>query len=477
RNSGPIRLSMDKSIVQIESLHLIAQATDIQVRGSMSLANQKAPLDLHVNGNLNLALLHTLDKNVTSSGTLIANANIRGTFSAPLVGGRMQLRNADINLADVPNGLTNANGVIIFDGTRATVQDLTAESGGGKIKFGGFVAYEGGAYEARSLAFRLTADAAEVRVRYPEGVSTVANATLNLTGTPDRSLLSGDISILRTGINPRADLGSVISGSAAPVQTPSAKNGLFSNMQFNVLIATAPDISFQAAAAEGLQAEANLRLRGTVSNPVLLGRVNITQGDLTFFGNKYVITQGSISFFNPVKLEPILNVDLETRARGVDVTLTVSGTPSKLNVTYRSDPPLQFSDIVALLATGRAPADPSITARQTGPPQTWQQLGASALVGQAIANPVAGRLQRFFGVSKLKIDPLVAGVGGRSQTRLTIEQQVTPDITFTYITDVSSTNPQIVRVEWAINKNWSAVAIRDETSSFGIDFLYKKRFK
>ncbi|MDQ6708576.1 MAG: hypothetical protein M3Z85_21665, partial [Acidobacteriota bacterium] len=126
RNSGPIRLSMDKSIVQIESLHLIAQSTDIQVRGSMSLANQKAPLDLHVNGNLNLALLHTLDKNVTSSGTLIAYANIRGTFSAPLVGGRMQLRNADINLADVPNGLTNANGVIIFDGTRATVQDLTA---------------------------------------------------------------------------------------------------------------------------------------------------------------------------------------------------------------------------------------------------------------------------------------------------------------------------------------------------------------
>ncbi|MGI8991189.1 MAG: translocation/assembly module TamB domain-containing protein [Bryobacteraceae bacterium] len=472
RNSGPIRLSIAKSIVRIDNMHFVAQSTDIQVRGSVNLANRKSALDLRVIGNLNLGLLHALDNNVTSSGTLIANANIRGALNAPLVGGRMQLRNVNLNLADVPNGLTNANGAIVFDGTRATVQELTAESGGGKVKVGGFVAYEDA-----SLAFRLTADATGVRIRYPEGVSTVANAALNLTGTTDRSLLSGDITILRTGFNPRTDLGSVISGSAAPVQTPAARSGLFSNMQFNVQIATAPDISFQAAQAEGLQAEANLRLRGTVSNPVLLGRVNITQGDLTFFGNKYVITQGSISFFNPVKLEPILNIDLETRARGVDVTLTVSGTPSKLNVTYRSDPPLQFSDIVALLATGRAPADPSIAARQTGPPQTWQQMGASALVGQAIANPVAGRLQRFFGVSKLKIDPLVAGVGGRSQTRLTIEQQVTPDITFTYITDVSSTNPQIVRVEWAINKNWSAVAIRDETSSFGIDFLYKKRFK
>ena len=37
---------------------------------------------------------------------------------------------------------------------------------------------------------------------------------------------------------------------------------------------------------ESLQFEANLRLRGTVSNPVLLGRINITEGDLTFFDLK-----------------------------------------------------------------------------------------------------------------------------------------------------------------------------------------------
>ena len=77
---------------------------------------------------------------------------------------------------------------------------------------------------------------------------------------------------------------------------------------------------------------------------------------MVFFGNKYSINQGSISFFNPAKIDPILNIDLETKARGVDVILTVSGPITKLNVSYRSDPPLQFSDIVALLATG-PPAD------------------------------------------------------------------------------------------------------------------------
>jgi translocation and assembly module TamB len=150
---------------------------------------------------------------------------------------------------------------------------------------------------------------------------------------------------------------------------------------------------------------------------------------------------------------------------------------NKLNVTYRSDPPLPFSDIVALLATGRTPtSDLSLAARESGSAQGWQQLGASALVGQAIANPVAGRLQRFFGVSRIKIDPQLTGVEN-PQARLTLEQQVTPDITFTYITNVTRSNPQVVRIEWALSRIWSVVAIRDESGIFGLDFYYKKRLK
>ena len=114
-----------------------------------------------------------------------------------------------------------------------------------------------------------------------------------------------------------------------------------------------------------------------------------------------------------MKIEPVLDIDLETKARGVDVILTVSGPLSKLNLTPRSDPPLQFSEIVALLATGAAPtSDPTLAVQQSATPtQSFQQLGASALLGQALANPVAGRLQRFFGVTKLRIDPTPAGRG------------------------------------------------------------------
>ena len=98
-------------------------------------------------------------------------------------------------------------------------------------------------------------------------------------------------------------------------------------------------------------------------------------------------------------------------------------------------------------------------------------------MGQAIASPVTGRLQRFFGVSNLRIDPMSPGVENNPQARLTLEQQVTPDLIFTYITNVTSSNPQVVQVEWAFSKKWSAVVLREENGLLGLDFFYKRRFK
>jgi translocation and assembly module TamB len=472
KNSGPILVRFANSTVTVESAHLVGTDTDISLTGRV-LTEQKNPLDLRVNGRVDLSVLKNFSSDLISSGGVIADATVRGSLSDPQINGRMTFEKAAFNIVDVPNGISEATGTVIFTKDRATIQNLSGETGGGKIELSGFASYGGG-----QAIFRLHARAREVRVRYPEGVSTVANASLNLTGTSDSSMLSGTVTVLRTGINLQSDFSSILAKSAEPVRTPSARKGPLSGLSYDVQIETAPDIQLESSLTENLQAEANLRLRGTASNPAILGRINITQGKLTFFGTKYTLSQGSIAFYNPVKVEPILNIDLETKARGIDITLTVSGPLTKLTLTPRSDPPLQFSEIVALLATGRTPtSDPSLLTQQSSEPQSWQQMGASALLGSAIANPVAGRLQRFFGVSKLRIDPTLSGVENNPQARLTLEQQVTPSITFTYITNVTSSNPQVVRVEWAFSQQWSAVALREENGLFGLDFFYKRRFK
>jgi translocation and assembly module TamB len=422
---------------------------------------------------MNLAIARTFDKDLAASGVLTLNAAVRGKWNSPDVGGQAVLRNGEFRYADFSNGLSNANGEIVFSGTRANIQSFSAESGGGKVDLSGFAALTGGA-----ITFRIQASARQVRVRYPEGVSSVSDASLTFFGSPQRSEVSGAITVHRVSINPRSDAANILESIGAPIQTGATRSGFAASMNLDVRVQTAPDVALQTSVAQSLQADASLNLRGTAASPALLGRINITQGEIVFFGNKYAINQGSISFFNPARIDPVLNIDLETKARGVDVVLTVAGPMKGLNVSYRSDPPLQFSDIIALLATGRTPTDPTTASGgTTGQAQGFQQLGASALLGEAISNPVAGRLQRFFGVSRLKIDPQLTGVTGSPEARLTLEQQITPDILFTYITDVSSTSTQLIRAEWSFNKNWSAILIREENGYVGLDFAYKKRFR
>ena len=80
--------------------------------------------------------------------------------------------------------------------------------------------------------------------------------------------------------------------SAVPPSAPSADTGLLAGMRFDVRIDTAPDVQFETALTQNLQAEAHLTLRGTPANPGVLGRLNVTEGEIVFFGSKYTIGRG-----------------------------------------------------------------------------------------------------------------------------------------------------------------------------------------
>lgn len=189
------------------------------------------------------------------------------------------------------------------------------------------------------------------------------------------------------------------------------------------------------------------------------------------------MNRGVISFYDASTIQPVIDIDLETIAQGVDVNLTVSGPMDDLKLTYRSDPPLRFEDIIALLAAGKTPPDPTIAVNQpVAPDQSAMQMGESALLGAAVANPVTTRLQRVFGVSQLTVAPTFVSGAALPQARVTLQQQVTQNVTFTYSQDLSQTNAELVRIEWELAPRFSAVATRDENGIFSVDFFWKKQF-
>ena len=473
RNAGQIVATADSKGIHLVNGHLVGRDSNIEAIGTLNPKDEKNPYDFRVNGEVNLAILQDYQPGLLATGHSAVSATVRGSFEQPVINGRMELKNASFYLEDFPNGIDQANGTVIFDRNRATISDkLTALTGGGTIALTGFVGFGKG-----EVVYRLQGRADNVRYR-GDGVSTTGNANVSLTGTSTHALLAGTLTIVKAGFNPKADLGSLLLATSVPISTPTTPNQFLRGLQLDIHVETVPNLQFMTTVTSDLQAEADLRIRGIAVRPVLSGQINVNQGDVQFFGNKYSINRGNIAFYNTTKIEPVLDMDLETQVRGVTVNINFSGPINKLNLSYRSDPPLQSNEIVALLAVGRAPGtNSSLASSQTVSQQSSLSSSTNSLLGQAIAAPISGRLQRFFGVSRLKIDPLLTGVNAVPQARLTLEQQISKDITLTYVTNLAQANQQLVKVEWDINRNWSAVAIREENGVFGIDFLYKKRLK
>ncbi|MFN7925889.1 MAG: translocation/assembly module TamB domain-containing protein [Bryobacteraceae bacterium] len=472
RNQEPLLIYMDSNGAQLQNVHLVAEGTDLEATGTIAY-KARNPWNLRLRGRVNLPVLSAFEPELTATGVSTIDATIRGTLDKPNLAGRMELNGASVNFRNIPNGLEKLTGTVVFDRTRANVERLTAQTGGGELSLGGFIDFGG-----QDWVYRLSAQAQRVRVRYPDPLSVTFNGSVNLSGTSARSLLNGQVVVSRVALNPRTDIGRLLAESGR-ASSAGPSNQFLRNMQLDLQVENAPDAELQTSLARDVSPEANLRVRGNFERPSLLGRVSANQGEIQFFGNQYSIARGDISFYNPSKIEPIIDLDLETRVRGVTVNMNFSGPMNKLDVSYRSDPPLQSAEIVALLAVGRTPGSgitPNLPTAANN--QLFlQQPGNNTLLGQAVTAPFNSRLQRLFGVSRIKIDPELTGVTNLPQARLTVEQQLSRDITVTYITNLNRTQQQIVRLQWDFSKDFSVLAVRDENGIFGVDFLWRMRFK
>lgn len=473
-NNEPIELDIQDDRVDITKFELDGRDTSVKLTGSAPLPGRQPgiPLDVKALGNADLALFALFDPNVRSSGRSELAANITGTFASPNVTGALQVVNGSFFLADLPNGLSDVNGTVVFSRNRATIQKMSAHSGGGDISLGGSLSFGQGS----PLIYHLEAEARSVRVRYANSISVTANSDLRLSGTSASSILSGTLTVIRVAFTPNADAGNLLAAAGSSASSPADQGDFLSGLHLDVGVESAPNLQVITNLSRDVEAEIQLRLRGTPDHPIVLGSVTANQGDLKIFGTRFSLNRGEVSFVNAVRIEPILDLDLETQARGVTVDITVSGTPSKLNFNYRSDPPLQPRDIIALLTVGRAPDLGTTGNAQTGNDVGALSSGVNSVLGQAIS-PVSNRLSKLFGVANIRIDPYVQSITNTPQARLSVEQQISRNVTVTYVTNLSQTSEQIFRFEWALNRQFSILALRDDNGEFGIDFQYKKRFK
>ena len=470
-NVGPVHFRSSRDTLEIEPAEFRGPATDVHFGGNLNFAGQRT-MSLRLDGGLDLRLLSGLAPGLAVGGPAQVNATFEGTLDRPRINGRIHIENASARVSDFPTGLSGIQGDLTFDDTRLAFNNLTAEAGGGKLRVSGSVSYM-----ETPLRYDITARSDATRIRYPEGMSWLTGGALRLTGTPEGAVLSGRVAVQRVTLTQGLEVAGVLVSAKEGISGPSTNSAFLRNLQFDIEAVSTPDARVEWPGAE-LDAEADIRVRGTWEHPILLGHIHILSGDLLFRGSRYSVSRGEINFANPFRIDPVINVEAGTIIQQYEITLNFSGPASKLTLAYRSDPPLPAEDIVTLLALGQTGSESVV--RTAGTTQAGT-TGASTLLSEAISSQLGGRLEKLFGITNFRVDPGLTTVGstGLSQNaaaRVTVQQRVARNLTVTYVSNVGSTQQQVIQVEYNVNRNVSVVALRDYNGTFGIDLVIKKRF-
>jgi len=270
--------------------------------------------------------------------------------------------------------------------------------------------------------------------------------------------------VTRFSVSPNLDLAGLESStsSTGPLPDPNSPS---SHFRLDVHVTSAPELNFQNSFAK-LAGDVDLHVRGTLANPAILGHISVTDGSANFAGTTYQLQRGEIFFSNPIHIDPVIDLDATARVQDYDISIGLHGTMSKLNLTYRSEPPLPEADVFALLALGRTQEEQQIYNQEVA--ATGANSTADALLGGALNATVSNRVSRLFGAGSVKIDPTFVGNLGNSTARITVEEKIGKNLTVTYATNVNSTAQQLIQGQYFLNQNVSIVALRDENGVFGL---------
>ncbi|MBV9888490.1 MAG: translocation/assembly module TamB domain-containing protein [Acidobacteria bacterium] len=458
-NASPIRINYRSGVVTLESAELKGQDTDVRLSGTVPVQGGGA-MNVAADGSVNLNILQPWTDGGHSSGMVNIQMKAQGPLAQPVIDGRVRIENAVISSDDLPVGIEAMNGDINISGNRVNITNLSANAGGGTIKVTGTATY------GKTPNFNLAMQANSVRIRQ-SGVRSVMNADLAWNGSTDSSLLTGRVIVDKLAFNQGSDLSEILANFSGD-ETVSDPSSIANNIKLNVAVQSSQNLNL-ASSQLSIAGSASLTAQGTAATPVLLGRILLTNGEVFFLGKRFEISSGTISFSNPVRTDPVVNLQVKTTIEQYNITASIIGPVDQLKTTYTSDPALPTGDIINLLAFGQT------TAESASNGNTPASAGAESAVASAAGGQVASQVQKLTGISQLTLNPL-AGSNANPGSQVAIQQRVSGNILLTFSTDITNAQNQSIQIQYQVNKKVSVSVLRDENGGYGIDMHYHKVF-
>ncbi len=478
----PVVLAVTPERVVIESFYLGEPETENELilSGSLALA-ENVPLDLRFQSTVAANWVDLfLPQEYRIEGALDVLGSIRGTLGDPSLRGQGEIRGASAIVPGLAQEIENVQGFLSFNSDRIVVEEMRARFGNGTVEVatGSQWVFPG---PGRELSYRLLLNARGISLRFPEFLLNRGNASITIASTDDGRVIRGEVDLERSLYvqDVPIDLLAFIQGLFQRQRLEIPETGDFEATTQLDLAIRGPDALRVRNNVANLQGNVSLTVRGTVAQPVIFGEVEIAEGGtLIFSGNEYEVQRGILTFSNPNRIDPLIDLVATTEIQRFNITLTLGGTLDKPDVSFASDSNLADLEILGLIATGERPdlAD-AVPDRPADQDVAASEAARAFLFGQA-SSEISKRVGRLFPFDRFQIFvPQTAGGGQLSSgVGVTVGRRLSRDVFVTYTYNPATTQQYVVQVEWQVRKNVTLILTQEGDESYAIDAQWQRRF-
>jgi outer membrane protein assembly complex protein YaeT len=463
KQTSETRLSVSRGVLTVENFEIDGRETSVKATGTVGLLGDR-PLDLRVDGKLNTEILTPQTTDLAIAGLAEAHVRITGTIAKPDVRGDAELAGGQLFVNSPPLAADQMSIQARFEGQKVTIRALRAVVNGGRVTGGGTftVAADG----LRDVDLNLNGRG--LFLEYPAGFQTASDLNLTLKSDGRLVVLGGAVNILDGAFREPIDIALLLRARGGRISLSDEPNPFVENLRFNVAVRTRQPILIDNNLGR-VSADADLRLVGSANRPGLTGRLELgDDGQIYFSGRTFTITTGVIDFTDESAIAPRFNLAAETRVSNYDIILKMTGELGDLKTNFTSEPAANEDQVMALLFTG------SIDNARRGAAYAQTQL--LTLFGSSLTGGLATRLRNTFGISELRIDPGIVSADSDPTARLTLGQNLTPELKFTYSTSLSDAQDQIWIAEYDWRRRFLARYFRQTDQSNRGEFRQKIRF-
>jgi autotransporter translocation and assembly factor TamB len=441
----------------------------LEAAGEMSLTEVR---DLRVDGNIPLAVANPfMGEGSDLAGQADLHLALAGAWQNPRIDAAVSFDQVAMTLPVTFQKLHQLNGSLRYDGQHLKIENLAGQLDDGRFALEGRAQIQG----RQLLQADLSLTARALPLALPDTLDLKLDSDLRLMGNAEAANLQGEV-ILLEGLyykDVKLNLFKAATTRRRAQAPPAvvAPNPRLEAVALDIHIGHRQPFYVDNNLA-ALQLAPDLQVGGTLAQPVVSGRAQVTEGELTYQKKTFTITRGVVDFIDPYRIAPEVEVVSETKVRDWQITLDVSGTPDALLFKLSSDPPEEDNDILSLLLLGR-------TSRELIEGEGGSNQSTKQMLANLVASTMGEDLKRVAGVDILEVDTtndeddpegerIEVTVGKKLSRRMTLKYAVESKAGFFTRRVIS---------EYKLIDELLATGFQDSDGIFGGELLFRLEFR